>query len=368
MQKKDYYEILGINKNVSSDGIKKAYRKVALKYHPDKNPGNKTAEDKFKEAAEAYEVLSDSHKRSLYDQFGHEGLQGTSFREFSGFEDVFETFGDIFEGFFGSGYSRGRSGARRGHDLRYDLKIDFLEAIFGIEKTIELERKESCKVCQGSGAKPGTSPETCSYCKGYGRVNKTQGFFSIATTCPECQGEGKIIKYHCKECEGDGLILKSHKLEVKIPAGVDDGSRIRLRGEGEKGQRGGPAGDLYLFLEVTPHKFFKREEEHIFYEVPISFSQAVLGDKIDVPTLKGKKKLSIPKGTQSGKIFRLKGEGVPLLNGYGCGDLIVLAHVETPTSLSKREQELFKELSELEKNNITPKRKKFGEWFQGLFK
>jgi molecular chaperone DnaJ len=312
--KRDYYEILGIGRNAKDDEIKAAYRKLALKYHPDRNPGDKEAEDQFKEAAEAYEVLRDPQKRNIYDQFGHQGLEGTGFSGFGGFEDIFSSFGDIFEDFFGFNTGRrSRSRSRRGADLRYDLKLSFMEAAFGIEKELEIEKMAVCQVCYGDGSEPGTSPETCGYCHGTGQVSRNQGFFTVRSTCPHCRGTGQLIAHPCKNCRGSGHVKESKTVSVKIPSGVDTGSRLRLTGEGEPGPAGGPSGDLYVFLHVEPHEFFARDDTDIVCQVPVSFIQAVLGDTIKIPTLNGEKKLEIPKGTQPGEIFRFRGEGIPSL-------------------------------------------------------
>ena len=348
MIKKEYYEILGLDRNASEDDIKKNYRKLALKFHPDRNPGNKEAEEKFKEASEAYEVLRDPEKRDLYNRFGHEGLSGAGFRGFSGFEDIFSSFGDIFEDIFGfSGTRRSRTGARAGADMRYDLNISFMDAIFGAEKDIDLEKYEACKECQGSGAAPGTSPEVCPRCRGTGQITQSSGFFSISTTCPQCRGEGRIIRTPCKQCLGSGRVRISKKVHLKIPGGVETGSRLRLRGEGEQGKLGGPSGDLYVFLHVEAHEFFQRDGDDIYCQVPVSITQASLGGTIEVPTIDGHESLKIPKGTQSGKVFRLKGKGAPHLRGYGRGDQIIQTVVKIPTHLSKKQEELLREFARL---------------------
>ena len=352
MVKRDYYEILGISRNASEDDIKKAYRQMALKYHPDRTPGDTEAEEKFKEAAEAYEVLRDPQKRSLYDQFGHEGLKGTGFSGFTGFEDIFSSFGDIFEDFFGFGNRRGgrRTYARRGTDLRYDLAIDFKGAAFGKEMEIDIEKHVACETCTGTGVKPGKKKQTCSHCGGRGQTTQTQGFFTVSSTCPRCHGEGEIITDPCKDCKGSGTILTPKKLKVKIPAGVETGIRLKLNGEGEAGGRGGPPGDLYVVLHVEPDPFFERHGNDILCQIPISFSQAALGAKITVPTLNGHEKISIPPGTQSGQVFTINGGGIPYLHNRGRGDEHVQVMVKTPTKLSKRQIKLFEELASLEQN------------------
>jgi len=347
MTKKDYYEILGVAKTATEDEIKKNYRKIAMQCHPDKNPGDKEAEDRFKEAAEAYEVLSDKQKREIYDHYGHAGLSNTGFQGFSGFDDVFSNFGDIFEDVFGFGQgrgrSRGRSGMRAGSDLRYDLKISFLDAAFGITKTIDLEKLHTCSTCNGSGAAPGTSPSTCPTCHGRGQVVQSSGFFTISSTCPHCHGQGKFISKPCGTCRGTGKERKQKQVELKIPAGVETGSRLRLRGEGEAGEMGGPSGDLYVFLHVEEHDFFIREQDDILCRIPISFVQAALGATVEVPTLKETEKIKIPRGTQNGHLFRLKGKGFPHVRGYGRGDQIIEVHVQIPTQISRKQEELLRE-------------------------
>ncbi len=345
MEKRDYYEVLECSRGASDDEIKKCYRKLAMKYHPDRNPGDKVAEEAFKEAAEAYEVLMDPQKRQVYDQFGHEGLRGTGFRGFSGFEEVFSSFGGVFEDFFGFGTRRGGNTARRGADLRYDLNLSFTEAAFGKEAEIEVPRLVRCEACDGRGSKPGTYPVNCHRCQGTGRVMRSQGFFNISTTCPNCHGEGKIITDPCEDCDGTGRVEKTKKVSVKIPGGVEEGSRLRLKGEGEEGERGGMPGDLYTVLHVEPHPFFEREGSHIICQIPISFTQAALGADIEIPTLEGTKKTQIPKGTQSGHIVRLRGEGVAHIRGAGRGDQIVQIIVKTPTKLNKKQEDLLRELA-----------------------
>jgi molecular chaperone DnaJ len=349
MIKKDYYEVLGVERTSSEEEIKKTYRKVAMQCHPDKNPGDKKSEERFKEAAEAYEVLSDKQKREIYDHYGHEGLSNTGFRGFNGFEDVFSHFGDIFEDVFGFGNTRGqsRSHARAGADLRYDLKISFLDAAFGKTTTIDLEKLTTCHECNGSGAAPGTSPETCRTCQGRGQVLQSSGFFTISSTCPHCGGHGRIISKPCKSCHGHGKEVIKKNVQLKIPAGVDTGSRLRLHGEGEAGDRGGSNGDLYVFLHVEEHDFFARSNYDIICRVPISFVQAALGATIEVPTLEEKEKLKIPKGTQTGKTFKLKGKGIPHVRGYGRGDEIIEVLVQTPTDISKKQEELLREFEKL---------------------
>ncbi len=349
MTKKDYYEILDVKPTASEEEIKKNYRRKAMKYHPDKNPGNKKAEEQFKEAAEAYEVLSDKQKRDIYDHYGHEGLSSTGFRGFSGFDDIFSHFSDIFEDVFGFGGVRGRSHsfARTGADLRYDLKISFLDAAFGLTTTIELEKLATCHECQGTGAAPGSSPETCRTCQGRGQVIQSSGFFTISSTCPQCGGHGKLISKPCNTCKGLGQENITKNVQLKIPAGVETGSRLRLRGEGESGDHGGTIGDLYVFLHVEEHEYFTRSNDDIICRVPISVVQAALGATIEVPTLQDTEKIKIPKGTQTGKTFRLKGKGIPHVRGFGSGDQIIDIFVQTPTDLSKKQEELLKEFDRL---------------------
>ena len=347
MTKRDYYEILGVGKTASEEELKKCYRKIAMQCHPDKNPGNKQAEERFKEAAEAYEVLSDRQKREIYDAYGHAGLSNTGFQGFSGFDDVFSGFGDIFEDVFGFGLGHGRGrtrpAARAGADLRYDLKISFLDAAFGLTTTIDLEKLHPCQACGGTGSAPGTTPSTCPTCNGRGQVVQSSGFFTISSTCPHCNGHGKVIAKLCPACRGTGREKQRKTVELKIPAGVETGSRLRLRGEGEAGDQGGPNGDLYVFLQVEDHEFFVRSEDDIVCRVPISFVQASLGATIEVPTLKETEKIKIPRGTQTGQIFRLKGKGIPHLQGYGRGDQIIEVFVRIPTQLTRKQEDLLRE-------------------------
>jgi len=351
MTKKDYYQILGVGKTASDEELKKNYRKIAMQCHPDRNPGDKQAEEKFKEAAEAYEVLSDRQKREIYDQYGHAGLSNTGFQGFSGFDDVFSNFGDIFEDVFGFGRTRGRGrtrqAARAGADLRYDLKISFLDAAFGLTTTIDLEKLYTCRECQGTGAAPGTSSSTCPTCQGRGQVLQSSGFFTISSTCPHCHGQGKFITKPCPTCRATGKEQQRKTVELKIPAGVETGSRLRLRGEGETGEQGGPCGDLYVFLQVEDHDFFVRSEDDIICRVPISFVQASLGGTVTVPTLEGSEKIKIPRGTQTGRTFRLKGKGIPHLQGYGRGDQIIEVFVQIPTALTRKQEELLREFEKL---------------------
>jgi molecular chaperone DnaJ len=355
MAKRCYYEILEVERSAPDEVIKKSYRKLALQYHPDRNPDNRQAEEKFKEASEAYEVLRDPEKRRLYDRFGHDGLRNSGFSGFQGFDDIFSSFGDIFEDFFGMGgfgsRQRGRSSVRRGADLRYDLHITLREAAFGAEHKISVSKNVNCTECSGSGAAEGTSPQTCTTCRGVGRVAQRQGFFSVATTCPHCRGTGTIITKPCRTCGGSGKQPQGKKLMVKIPAGVETGMQLKLTGEGEPGDHGGPAGNLYVFISVEDDTFFKRHNNDIICQLPISFSQAALGTEINVPTLDREAKettLTIPRGIQSGDLLTIKGGGIPYLNRSGRGDQIVQVIVTTPRKLSKRQEELLRELGKLD--------------------
>jgi molecular chaperone DnaJ len=364
MEEKDYYKILGVNRTASEEDIKKSYRRMAMQHHPDRNPGNKEAEEAFKLASEAYEVLRDPEKRNLYDRYGVEGLRGTGFTGFRGFDDIFSAFGDIFEDFFGFGTSgKRRSRARAGSDLRFDLKISFQEAAFGKETEIEIPKAVSCEACEGTGAKPGTSPIHCPTCKGTGQVTRSQGFFTISTTCSQCQGEGKVNPHPCKECRGAGRVRRNKKISLKIPPGVDNGSKLRVRAEGEEGEQGGPPGDLYVFIYVEAHEFFLREGDDVLCQIPISFSQAALGTELDIPTLNGTKNLAIPKGTENNELFRIKGEGFPKLRSHGRGDLIVQIFVKTPKNLTKHQEEILREFEE-----ISRKKEKEGEGWRKIFK
>ncbi|MCU0553379.1 MAG: molecular chaperone DnaJ [Syntrophales bacterium] len=349
MERRDYYEILGVDQSASDDDVKKSYRRLAMQYHPDRNPGDKKAEEKFKEAAEAYEVLRDSEKRKIYDRYGHEGINGTGFRGFSGFDDIFTNFSDIFEDVFGfsGARTRTRSSVRQGADLRYDLKISFMDAVKGTSTQIELEKLERCTECSGTGAAAGTQPESCPRCAGRGTVTQSSGFFTISTTCPQCRGAGRVIKNPCKGCFGTGKARSRKTVSLKIPAGVETGSRLRLRGEGEEGDFGGPSGDLYVFIHVEPHEFFDRDGYDILCQIPISITQATLGATLEVPTVEGKESLKVPRGTQSGRVFRLKGKGVAHLKGLGRGDQVVQVLVKIPTNLTRKQEDLLKEFAKL---------------------
>ncbi len=340
---RDYYEVLGVPRNASEQEMKSAYRKLALKYHPDRNPGDKQAEEKFKEAAEAYSVLCDPAKRQRYDTYGHAGVGGAA-----GFDPtIFSDFGDILGDLFGFGdvFGRRRGGPRRGADLRYNLELGFEEAVFGTETHIQIPRAEACATCQGSGAAAGTSATTCPSCHGRGQVTFQQGFFSVARTCGRCHGTGKVVASPCHDCRGEGHITVQRKLQIKIPAGVDSGSQLRITGEGEGGSAGGPPGDLYVVVRVEEHPFFQREGSALLCEVPIGFSQAALGASIEVPTADGSKtRVSIPEGTQSGTTFRVRGQGVPHLGGRGRGDLHVTVRVVVPTKLTVEQRKAVEQL------------------------
>jgi len=356
VSKRDYYEVLGIQKNASDPQIKSAYRKQALQYHPDRNQGNKEAEEKFKEAAEAYAILSDSDKRARYDRFGHAGVSsqtsgGFDPSTFAGFEDIF---GGIFGDFFSAGGRRG--GPERGSDLRYDLEISFEESAKGVETSIQIPRLESCETCRGSGAAPGSSPTTCPQCQGRGQQRFQQGFFTVARTCGKCQGTGRIITKPCATCKGAGRSAHDRTLTVKIPAGIADGQRLRISGEGEGGLAGGPSGDLYVFIEVAPHAFFRREENNLSCEVPLNFTTLALGGNIDVPTLDGHESYKVPEGTQSGAVFRLRGKGMPDVSGRGRGDLFFTVQAVTPKKLNKEQRALLEQLSKvLPKEKFDPR-------------
>ena len=358
MAKRDYYEVLGVNAKASQDEIKKAYRQLALKFHPDRNPGDKAAEENFKEAAEAYEVLRDPQKRDIYDQFGHAGLEGTGFTGFGGFEDIFSTFGDIFEDFFGFGTRRrgSRNTARPGADLLYDLRVSFEEAVFGTEKEIEIPTSTSCEPCKGTGREPGTEEDICPVCRGHGQILQSQGFFRISTTCHRCGGQGRIITHPCKACNGAGREKVTQKVLVKIPAGVDTGVRLRIPDKGESGYRGGPSGDLYVRLHVDPHDFFEREGHNLYCRIPISMVQAVIGDTMEIQTLDSTQSVKIPPGTQSGDVIRLRGQGVPGLRGSGRGDLFIDIQVKTPVNLNERQKEILREFAEIEKSKKSSER------------
>jgi molecular chaperone DnaJ len=361
MAKRDYYEVLGVPRSASADEVKKAYRQMALKHHPDRNPGNKEAEERFKEAAEAYSVLIDGQKRSVYDRFGHDGLRGEGFQGFSGFDSsVFEDFEDIlgnffgfsFGDFFGAGNRRRGRERQRGRDLALEVEISLEEAAAGIEKEIKLHRAEHCPDCRGSKRKPGTPPATCPSCGGNGQIRYQQGFFTVARTCPRCQGQGELVSSACPTCEGRGQVKEKRALRVRVPAGVSDGSRLRLVGEGEAGDEGMAGGDLYVVTRVRKHPFFERDENDLSCQIDISFVQAALGARVEIPTLDGTDVLKIPAGTQSGDVLRLKGKGTPDIGGRRKGDLIIRVQVRTPESLSREQKALLSKLAELRGEDI----------------
>jgi molecular chaperone DnaJ len=368
-QKRDYYEILGVERTASLDVIKRSYKKLAAKYHPDRNPGDAEAVERFKEAAEAFDVLSNPEKRERYDRFGHAGVNGPSGGGFHDVNDIFDAFGDLFGdfGMFGGGRrSRGR-GVRRGAHLRTSLTIELSDAAEGCTRTIEIERRELCDTCDGSGARPGSTPETCHYCGGVGQVVQTQGFFRLQTTCPACGGAGQVIRDKCPQCAGSGRQLKPVKLEVKVPAGVDNGMQLCLRGEGEPGPGGGPRGDLYVDLRVKSHPLFEREGRNLICQIPVTYTQLCLGAEIDVPLLRGRHTLTIPAGTQPDEAFRLAGKGLPDPHGGPRGDLFVHLHLEVPRKLDERQEELLRELAEHEKTNVSAHRKGFFEKLRDYF-
>ena len=372
MAKRDYYEVLGVVKSASPEEIKKAYRKSALKYHPDKNKGDKAAENKFKEAGEAYHVLSDKERRTSYDQFGHAAFEGAGGRggfsnfDFSStFSDIFgsDIFDDFFEGFSGTrGRRQRRSSDFRGEDLRYDLSISLEDAYHGKKQEINFSSSERCERCDGYGAEPGSKPVSCSMCDGQGRVRSSQGFFTIQQTCSGCNGSGEQISSPCKTCRGMGKKQSRKKISTNIPKGVDDGTRIRLSGKGEAGIKGGGNGDLYIFVSIEPHNIFKRSEENLFFEFPISLSDAALGTTVEVPTIDGgKAKVKIPAGTQNGKQFRLRGKGMPIIRNKDYGDLYIRAVTEVPVYLTKEQKNLLEQFKKLEDTKTNPSIKNFFE-------
>lgn len=385
--KRDYYHVLGVERNTSPEDIKKAYRKLAVKYHPDKNPGDKTAEEKFKELGEAYEVLSNPDKRAAYDRYGHQAFTqggGGAGGGMGGMHDPFEVFrevfggggggrggGGIFESFFGEGFNQDggeRGGRGRGSDLRYDMRITFQEAARGVEKEIEISKLQACDTCHGSGAEPGSKVTTCPTCGGHGQVAVTRGFFNIAQTCPRCRGAGQTIEKPCHTCRGEGRVEKTSKIKIKIPAGVEDGTRLRSSGQGEGGVRGGPAGDLYVVLHVEPHEIFQREGVDLFCNIPISFARAALGGEVKVPTLEGSAVLKVPAGTPSGKVFRLRGKGMPEVHGRGTGDLHVKLYVEVPTRLNAEQRARLQAFADSCDDSTHPEETSFFRKARDLFK
>ena len=371
MAKADYYEILGVSRDATESELKSVYRKLAHKYHPDKNPGDKEAEDQFKKASEAYAVLSDAQKRAQYDRFGHAGL-GNSGEDFAHNINIQDIFGDIFGDFFGGGASsnRRRGSGERGSDLRYELSVKFEEAAFGVEKEIKIKRREACATCEGSGAKPGTKKETCNTCQGRGEIRTQKGFFAISQACPNCHGQGSRISDPCTGCRGSGRQQVSRTIKVKVPAGIEEGVQMRYVGEGEGGIKGGQPGDLYVAVNIESHPLFERDGMNILCEIPISFATAALGAKIDVPTLEGRVSMSIPAGTQSGAIFRLKEKGIVSMHrgrDSRRGDQLVRVKVEVPTKLSSKQKELLKEFADISHEECHPQNKSFFDKVRELF-
>jgi molecular chaperone DnaJ len=363
MAKRDYYEVLGVSRGANEAEIKSAYRKLAVRFHPDKNPGDAEAEERFKEAAEAYSVLSDAEQRARYERLGHAGVSGAAGAQanwgaqgFGGIEDILGDlfgFGDVFGGRASGGGRRGA--AQRGADLRYDLEMTLEEASEGMTAQLRVPRLEACDACKGSGAAPGTQPEACSGCGGTGQIRYQQGFFSVARTCGQCRGAGRVIRTPCESCKGAGRVEREKQIEVKIPAGVETGSRLRLAGEGEAGAQGGPAGDLYVVIHVKEHELFERQGNNLYASVPVTFAQAALGAETSVRTLEGQQSLKVPAGTQTGTVFRLKGHGMPVLGGRGRGDLFVSVTVVTPTTLNREQRKLLEQLAQIEETDLSDK-------------
>ena len=370
-QKRDYYEVLGVERTVSIDEISVAYRQLAIKFHPDKNPGNEEAVDRFKEAAEAFEVLSDDQKRSRYDQYGHAGVDGPSGSpHFTDVGDIFEAFGDIFGGgIFGDIFGGGGGGrrARRGGDVKCQVTVDLLEAARGVTKTIKFRRHRACETCEGSGAAPGSEAMQCDYCGGRGQVIQSSGILRVQTACPACHGAGKVIREKCTDCRGNAVVPEIVQKKAKIPAGIDDGMRIRISGEGDPSLQGGPPGDCYVFVNVTGHPLFRREGNDLVCPLPIAYSQAALGATLEVPTLDGPEDMEIPAGTQPGEVFTLRRRGMPDPRGGYVGDLHVQVHVEVPKKISGEQEELIRQLADLEHANVTPHRKTFLEKLRDYF-
>ncbi len=371
MTERDYYEVLGVAKDASPEDVKKAFRKAALKYHPDRNPGDKEAEGKFKEVAEAYEVLSDPERRSRYDRFGHEGLSGVATRGYTSADDIFDAFADIFgeDSLFSSflGGARSRARGRRGANLRAEITIEFEDAARGCEKSVDIRRSARCATCGGTGAKAGTKPVACRGCGGRGVVLQAHGFFSIQTPCPHCRGAGQVIEDPCRDCRGSGHVQEKRQIKVRIPAGIDDGTRMRVAGEGEPGSDPSLTGDLYCDIFVKPHAFFERDGKNLFCEIPVTFSQATLGAEIEVPTLAGPTKMHVPAGTDSGQLFRLRRQGLPDLEGGGQGDQIVRVSIEVPKKLSPKQEELLREFAKTEKVEVRPRKKGFLDRIKDIF-
>jgi len=369
-EKRDYYEILGVPRNATQAEISEAYRKLALKYHPDRNPNDPDAVAKFKEAAEAFEVLNDPEKRARYDRYGHAGLEGGYAPQFHDVADIFRAFGDIFgDSLFGDFFGAGRRTSRghRGEDIHCEITLDLMEAAHGATKTVRFRRHEECPQCRGTGAKPGTRPENCRYCGGTGHVVRQSGFFTLQTTCPACHGQGQVIREACGSCRGKGYVQKTVTCKVDVPAGVDNHTRIRLQGEGEPSPNGGQPGDCFCHVRVTEHPLFKRRGQDLYCEVPIMYAQAALGTTLKVPTLDGPEELHIPAGTQSGEVFTLKGRGMPDPRHRGRGNLLVQVHVEVPKSLTPEHEALLRRLAEIENAQVSPTRKSFFEKVKELF-
>ncbi len=368
---RDYYEVLEIDRAASQSEIATSYRKLAIKYHPDKNPGDDEAIARFKEAADAFEVLNDPDNRAKYDRFGHAGLNGRAgggAHHFTDVEDIFSAFGDIFGDLFGGRGGRGgRRGRRKGRDVRCDVTLSLQEAASDVRKTVQFQRHEPCSTCEGTGAAPGSKPETCSYCGGHGQVVQQAGIVRVQTTCPACQGEGRAISSPCKSCRGSGQVLKKVKADVDIPAGVDNGMQVRIAGQGEPSPNGGPPGDCYCFVSVLSHSLFERDGQHLICRVPIAYSQAVLGCTLEVPTLAGRGEVKILPGTQSGDAFRLEGKGMPDPRVAGLGDMLVQVYIEVPKHINEEEETLLRQLAELEHKNVAPARKSFIEKVKEYF-
>ncbi|MCH8192476.1 MAG: molecular chaperone DnaJ [Planctomycetes bacterium] len=374
MAKQDYYKVLGVQKNASADEVKRAYRALAMKYHPDKNPGDKAAEGKFKNCAEAYEVLSDAEKRQRYDQYGHEGLRGAGMHDFSrmNVEDIFSVFGfdDFFSGIFGGGARRGngrRGGAAKGFDLETSVELTLEEVARGAEKTIAFTRQDNCGNCSGTGAAKGSQPVGCPACNGSGEVARGGGFFQMVSTCPQCKGAGRVVGSPCKSCKGRGKVQTKRTVSIKIPSGVHEGQGIRVTGEGEPGRQGGPNGDLYCYVKVKEQEFLQRDGNDLVAVVPISFTQAALGATIDVPSLEGTERLKVPPGTQYGSVFRIKGNGLPDIRTRGRGDQLIQVTIETPAKLNATQQGLLRQFSELENKRVSPQSRTFFEKLKSQF-
>ena len=370
--KRDYYEVLGVAKSASAKEIADAYRKLAIKYHPDKNPGDSDAVLRFKEAAQAFEVLHDADKRARYDRFGHAGVEGAGVHQFTDVNDIMEAFGDIFGGglfgdFFGGGSRRGRRQVHKGGDVGCSVRLDLLEAARGVTKSVEFERHEKCAECDGSGARPGTKPQTCTYCGGRGQVIQASGFIRVQTTCPACRGAGSVVKDPCPNCRGAAYVLRQVKRDVIIPAGIDDEMRIRLAGEGDPSPDGGPAGDCYCVVHVAEHSLFQRDGQDLVVGVPIAYSQAALGATIEVPTLEGRESLDVPAGTQPGEVFKLRGRGMPDPRRRGRGDLLVEVNIEVPKHLTTRQETLLRDLAAEERAHVSPHRLRFFEKLKQYF-